>query len=183
MNEYDSPNYAEFSYTKSSEGAYKTKRILLITAYVLFVGVFFGVVLMTKLIPVFAMCPIFLWILIFFTWRYVSYDFYVEFKEGHLELSKIMGTKRGRKKYPTLRVHIKEADLIAPYTECADRLSEARKIYDFSASRTSDKRVLILFCEAGETSAVIFEGTAKMAKLCASFCPNAQNMKNQIFHG
>lgn len=183
MSEYDSPNFAEFSYTKISEGAYKTKRILLIAIYALFVGAFFIVVLKTKLIPVFALCPIFTWMLIFFTWRYVSYDYYFEFKEGHLQFGKIMGTKRGRKKYPIVRVHIKEAELVAPYEECAERLSEAKKIYDLSESSSSDKRILILFMENGETSAVVFEGTAKIAKLCASFCPNAQNMKNQVFHG
>ena len=183
MSEYDSPNFAEFSYTRKSEGKYKVKRCVLIACYALFVGMFFGVVLMTKLIPVFALCPIFLWMLIFFTWRYVSYDYYFEFKEGHLQFGKIMGTKRGRKKYPLVRVHIKEAELIAPYVECEERLSEAKKIYDYSQSGSSDKRILILFREGSDLSAVIFEGTAKIAKLCASFCENSQNMKGQTFHG
>lgn len=183
MNEYDSPNFAEFSYTKKSEGAYKVKRILLVMAYVLFAAAFFVVVLMTKLIPVFAVCPILVWILVFFTWRYVSYDFYFEFREGNLQFGRIMGTKRGRKKFPTVRVHIKEANFIAPYSECAERLSEAKRVYDYSASASSDKRILVLFKEAGDVSAVIFEGTAKIAKLCASFCPNAENMKGQVFHG
>ena len=185
MSEYDSPNFAEFSYTKSSEGAYKTKRILLIAIYALFVGAFFIVVLKTKLIPVSALCPIFTWMLIFFTWKYVSYDYYFEFKEGNLELGKIMGTKNGRKKYPEKKIHIKEALFIAPYAdeESKTKIIEAKKIYDFSASNISDKRILIIYKEGCDTVAAIFEGTAKIAKLCASFCPNSQNMKNQIFHG
>jgi hypothetical protein len=185
MSEYDSPNFAEFSYTRKSEGRYKVKRCVLIACYALFVGVFFGVVLMTKLIPVFALCPIFLWMLIFFTWRYVSYDFYFEFKEGNLELGKIMGTKNGRKKYPQKKIHIKEALFIAPYAdeESKIKIIEAKKIYDFSASNISDKRILIIYKEGCDTVAAIFEGTAKMAKLCASFCQNSQNIKGQIFHG
>jgi hypothetical protein len=183
MNEYDSPNFAEFSYTRRSEGAYKTKRILLISAYIAFVGAFFAVVMITKLIPIFALCPILLWMLIFFTWKYVSYDFYFEFREGNLQLGRIMGSKNGRKKIPTVRVHIKEADFIAPYDEGRERLSGVKKIYDCSASESSDKRILILFEEKGERCAVIFEGTAKIARLCASFCENSQNMKGQIFHG
>lgn len=185
MNEYDSPNFAEFSYTKKSEGSYKTKRILLIALYVLFVGAFFGVVLMTKLIPVFALCPIFLWILIFFTWRYVSYDFYFEFREGNLELGKIIGTKNGRKKYPERKIHIKEAIFIAPYAdeESARRIVEAKRIYDYSESQLSDKRILIMYKDGCDTVAVILEGTQKIARLCASFCPSAENMKGQVFHG
>lgn len=183
MNEYDSPNYAEYSYTRASEGAYKTKRMIMISIYVLFVCAFFTVVLLTKLIPVFALCPIFLWMLIFFTWRYVSYDYYFEFKEGNLQLGKIIGTKNGRKKLPTVRIHIKEADYIAPFSEAADRLAEAKRVYDYSESSSSDKRILILFKEQGEVAAVIFEGTAKIAKLCASFCERSENMRGQIFHG
>ena len=183
MNEYDSPNFAEFSYTRRSEGKYKIQRLLLIFAYAVFVGAFFGVVLMTKLIPIFAICPILLWILIFFTWRYVSYDYYFEFREGNLELGKIIGTKNGRKRYPSVRIHIKEADFIAPLAECAERVSEAKKIYDLSESSSSDKRILVLFKDKGVDTAAIFEGTAKIARLCASFCPNAVNMKGQVFHG
>ena len=183
MNEYDSPNFAEFSYTRKSEGAYKAKRLLMIFAYGVFVGVFFGLVLITKLIPVFALCPILLWILVFFTWRYVSYDYYYEFREGNLYLGKIMGTKRGRKKFQALKIHIKEADFIAPYADCPERATEAVRVYDYSETQSSDKRILILFKEKEERCCVIFEGTAKIARLCASFCPNAQNMKGQIFHG
>ena len=185
MSEFDSPNYAEFSYTRKSEGGYKTKRLLLIGAYVLFAAAFFVVVIMTKLIPVFALCPIFLWMLIFFTWRYVSYDYYFEFREGHLQLGKIIGTKNGRKKHPTVRVHIKEALYIAPYDDEMSRtkIIEAKRVYDYSESRSSDKRVLVLFKEGCDTVALIFECTAKMARLCATFCDASQNMKGQIFHG
>ena len=185
MSEFDSPNYAEFSYTRKSEGSYKTMRMLLIGAYILFVSVFFVVVLMTKLIPVFALCPILLWILIFFTWRYVSYDYYFEFREGYLQFGKIMGTKNGRKRYPTRRVHIKEAEFIAPYDdeESRVRVNEAKSVYDYSASTASGNRVLILYKEGCDTVAIIFECTAKMAKLCAAFCQNSKNMKGQTFHG
>lgn len=183
MNEYDSPNFAEFSYTRKSEGSYKTKRMLLIFAYGIFVGAFFGLVLITKLIPIFALCPILLWMLIFFTWRYVSYDYYFEFREGNLQFGKIMGSKNGRKRVPTVKIHIKEADFIAPFEEGRERLSEAKVVYDYSESQLSDKRIIILFNQSGESCAVIFEGTAKIAKLLASFCENSHNMKGQIFHG
>ena len=41
----------------------------------------------------------------------------------------------------------------------------------------------VLFKDKGVDTAAIFEGTAKIARLCASFCPNAVNMKGQTFHG
>ena len=37
--------------------------------------------------------------------------------------------------------------------------------------------------EVGERHGIVFEGTAKVAKLLASFCPNAKNIKEQVFHG
>ena len=68
MNEYDSPNYASFSYQKKNEGTVKLKRSLMVLGYVLYLVVFFLACYLSKLIPVFALAPLTLWIIIFFTW-------------------------------------------------------------------------------------------------------------------
>ena len=183
MNEFDSPNYAEFSYGVKSEGKVKTKRTLAILGYVLFLAIYFLVCYISRMIPVFAIAPLITWILIFFTWGFVSYDYYFEFKTGMLELGKIIGGKKGKKKQPVLSIHIKEATFAAPYSECADKLTGNETIFDFSASQSSPDRILVLFEKDGKPAAVIFEGTARIANLISSFCPSSQNLKGKIFHG
>ena len=184
MNEFDSPNYAEFSYEVKSEGKIKALRLLAIGGYVAFVAIYFLVCYISRMIPVFAIAPILTWILIFFTWNMVKFDYYFEFKTGILELGKITGGKKGRKKQHMLSIHVKDADFIAPYEEkYSERLKEAEKIYDLSSSQSSDKRIFILFDEKGKKSAVIFEGTARIANLLASFCKNSVDLKGKQLHG
>lgn len=184
MNEFDSPNYTEFSYEAKAEGKIKIMRILAIIGYVAFVAAYFMVCYITRVIPAFAIAPIFTWILIFFTWSLVKFDYYFEFKTGMLELGRITGGKKGRKKQPMLNIHVKEASFIAPFDgEHTERLKEAKKVYELSSSQSSAKRIILLFEEKGETSAVIFEGTAKIANLLSSFCPNAVELKGKQFHG
>ncbi len=183
MNEFDSPNYAEFSYAVKNEGKIKTKRTLAVICYAIFVIAYFLVCYISRIIPVFAISPLITWILVFFTWPIVSYDYYYEFKTGNLELGKIVGGKKGRKKQQKLSVHIKEATFAGPFPESKNELTGNEVVYDFSASSNSDKRILILFEKDGKPSAVIFEGTSRIAGLITSFCPNAVNLKGKIFHG
>ena len=184
MNEFDSPNYAEFSYDVKSEGKVKRLRTLAVIGYILFVAAFFVVCYVSRVIPVFALAPILTWILIFFTWSLVKFDYYFEFKTGMLELGKIVGSKKGRKKQQKLSIHAKDALYAAPFEgEHAEKLKEAEVVHDLSSSAKSDKRIIMLFEDKGKKCAVIFEGTAKIANLLASFCPNAKDLKGKIFHG
>lgn len=183
MNEFDSPNYAEFSYDVKSEGAIKTKRTLAIIGYVLFVAAYFLVCYISRMIPLFAISPLITWILVFFTWNLVSYDYYFEFKTGMLELGKITGGKKGRKKQPKLTIHIKEASFAGPYSEYKTKLTGNEVLYDFSSSKSSEDRILLMFEKDGKSSAAVFEGTARIASLIASFCPNAVDLKGKQFHG
>ena len=182
MSEFDTPNYAEFSYAVKSEGKIKLYRRLLLLGYAAFVGIFFGVCVATKFIPIFATCPIFTWMLVFFTWRYVSYDCYFVFQGGMLELGTSRNGKGGMKKYPKIKIHVKEASLVGVYSAERD-LSGYSKVYDLSESQGSDKRIMIAFDNKGEKSVAIFEGTKKVAKLLDSFCPNSEGIKNLDFHG
>lgn len=183
MNEFDSPNYAEYSYDVKSEGKVKLLRMTAIAGYIAFVLAYFLICYATRMIPVFAIAPILTWILIFFTWSYVKYDYYFEFKTGMLELGRITGGKKGRKRQPKLTIHAKDAEFIGPYSEYQEKAKEADVIYDFSASQGSENRIIILFNNKGKRAAAIFEGTAKIANLLASFCPNAHDIKGKAFHG
>jgi hypothetical protein len=184
MNEYDSPNYAEFTYEKKNEGKVRLARTLMICGYALYLVAFFLVCYLTRVIPVFAIAPLTLWIIIFFTWKLVKYDCYFEFKAGMLELGTVKVTKKGdRRKNPLVNIHVKEALSAALYDQSSDDLKTVEKIYDLSESQSSDKRILIVFEKDGQRQAAIFEGTSKVANLIASFCENGKTLKGKQLHG
>ena len=182
MNEYDSPNYASYSYEKKNVGKVRLYRTLMIVGYVLYTLVFFLICYASGFIPVFAVAPVTLWIIIFFTWRLVAYDVYFEFKSGMLELGHVKVTKSGRVQSPKLSIHVKEATFAAPLSG-NEAFLEGNKLYDFSESPTSENRILIIFENDGKSCAAVFEGTAKIANLLSSFCPKAKDLKGKIFHG
>lgn len=182
MSEFDSPNYVEYCYEKKSEGKTKLYRRLMVALYIVFGVGLAGALVGLQLYPVIAVVPVLVYILFLCTWRLVKYDIYYEFKEGSLELGKIKVSKQGRHKKPLVSVHIKEALEIAPY-ENKEQLAGVDKLYDYSESLTSDKRILVIFSEKGVRAAVILEGTAKLGKLFTSFCPNAHDLKGKDFHG
>lgn len=183
MNEYDSPNYASFTYEIKNEGRVRLFRTLAVLGYILFLVAFFLVCYLTKLIPVFAIAPILLWMIIFFTWRYVSYECYFEFKSGVLELGIVRQSKRGKKSKCLVSIRVKEAISASVYNSQTDDLSSYSKVYNFSASESSDKRIIIVFEKDGNRCAAIFEGTARVANLIASFSPCGKSLKGEMLHG
>jgi len=184
MNEYDSPNYASFTYEKKNEGKVLLAKALMVCAYIAYLVVFFLVCYLTKLIPVFALAPLSLWIIIFFTWKLVSYDCYFEFKSGMLELGTVKVNKKGdRRQKPLVTVHVKEALCAEVYNPATFDLGLVKKVYNLSSSNSSDKRIILVFEKNGMKCAAIFEGTAKIANLIASFCEKGKSLKGETLHG
>ena len=183
MNEYDSPNFAEYVYDRKNEGKLKLKKTLAILFYILFAGGVFAVLCAIQLFWLIAILPIFTWMLVYFTWGLVNYDYYYEFKHGVMEFGNVKSTKNGRRRRPKLTVQVKEATLAKVYDPQTDSTAELAKVYDYSESQASDKRIIVYFNNNGKSAAVIFEGTAKVAKLVASFCPNGATLKGAVLHG
>ena len=86
------------------------------------------------------------------------------------------------RKTPRLNVHVKEAEDIGYYTD-ASVLGEVAKVYDYSESPSSDKRVYIVYREDGKRVALLVEATARLASLLTSFCDKAHDIKGKEFHG
>ena len=182
MNENESPNYAEFLYSKKSEGGVLLKRAGMICLYILFVLGAFILCVQSGFVPVFAVVPLLLYILVLCTWRLVKYDCYVEFKLGTLELGKIKINKFGRRRFPKIAITVRDAESIFPFKD-KTLLEGVKRVYDYSESQSSDKRICIIFEKSGERSAAIFEGTARIASLLSAFCKNTHGIKNERFHG
>ena len=182
MNEYDSPNFFEYVYDVKNEGKVKRYRALAILGYIAFAVIYCIVAFSISLYTIIAVLPIFIWMLIFFTWGFVCYDCYYEFNHGEMEFGTVRVTKRGRRRSAKLKMNVKLASAACVYTPDVD-LSAVKRIYDFSESPNSDKRIVMFFNADGVPAAVIFEGTARIAKLIASYCDGAKSLKGEILHG
>lgn len=181
MADTTSINGTEFTYEQKSEGRVKLKRRLMMIIYIVFGGGLFA--LCMSINPyLFAIGPLSVYILYLLTWRLVKFDCYWEFGQGNLEVGRVKVTKHGRNKTMKLRVHVKEA-LEIGYYESPEQICEVKKIYDYSESPTSDKRIYIIFMKEGERCALLVEATNKLGNLLESFCPNAKGTKGRAFHG
>ena len=184
MSEYDSPNFAEFAYEVKNEGKIKVLRRIAIAGYVLFGLAYFIIACAFQLYPVIAIMPLFVRILVFFTWGYVCYDNYFEFNHGEMEFGTTRNAgKNGKKKRPILNLTVKNARAARLYRPEDEEIASVQKIYDFSESQSSDKRIVIFFEKDGVPSAVIFEGTSKVANLIARFCEGGASLKGEKLHG
>ena len=183
MSDYGSINSTEYVYDQKNEGKVKLKRTLYVVGYIAFLLNFFIFCMATKLFALFAIGPLALYIIYLLTWRLVSYDCYWEFATGTLEIGKIKVSKNGRRKNPAVKIHIKDAEKIGYYTDPSE-LGEIDKLYDYSESPTSDKRVYIIFEDNGKRCCAIVEATARLASLLVSFSKNADaELKAMPNHG
>ncbi len=128
----------EYTVRKKSEGNYKLARLGMVLFYVLFAGAFFAVCYVTRLIPVFAMCPVLLWILSLLTWRYVDIEYKYTVDAGMLRLYAVYGGKKAKEK---AAFHIKDAAAFIPLHEALDEIQifKAEKTYNFLSSVKSAK--------------------------------------------
>lgn len=171
-----SPNYYELVFEKKNEGKTRLLRTLTVCGYVLFILGFFIFCMSTKLLPLFAIGPLLLYILVLCTWRLVKHDYYLEFSTGNLTAGVIKVSKQGRRKMARVSVHIKDAEEIAPYTG-RSMLAGIRKIYNYSSSERVEKRICIIFSERGASCALIVDWSERLASLLTSFCQNAHDIK------
>jgi 3D (Asp-Asp-Asp) domain-containing protein len=106
-------NSFEFTVEQAKEGKWKLARIGMVCLYILYavaVAVIIGVAL-PGMVPLFALVPVTLWIIIFFTWRYVSVEYEYSIISGELTFSKIYG---GRSRREVMKMRVRDASLIAP---------------------------------------------------------------------
>lgn len=182
MSEPESLNYAEYSYEQKSEGKIRLKRTLMVSLYVFVALGYFLFCYVTRIIPLFAIAPMLIYILYLCTWRLVKYDCYWEFNSGTLYIGKIRIKRKTRVRVPDVSVVIKEAIDVGAFVRIED-VGAVGKIYDYSESQRSDKRIYVVFEIDNVRCAAIIEGTAKLAKLLASFSKAATKIKGMEFHG
>ena len=166
MEEMDSLNCAQHAYEKKTEGKLALLKVALITLYFVFVLGFFLFCFITRIVPLFAVCPIFLWILVFFTWPMVKFDIVYTFEHGTLTFYKEYRWLKGKKRKELLRMRMQDAYRVAPYT--GEKLEG--KTYDFSSSTSASGLVFVIGKNKdGHEVSVIFDSIERVNKLLCSF--------------
>ncbi len=170
----------EFVVAKKKQGHYALRRLGLILAYVLYlVGLLVGITLFaTQFVALYALAPLSLWIIVFFTWRYVSVEYEYSMVSGEMTFSEIYGSRSRKQK---LSFRLKDCAMIAPLStregEERAQLYGAEYIYSALSSPDAPDRYFAAFEDPrGKKCMVYFEATEKALKICRFYNPSGTVM-------
>jgi len=165
----------EFAVRQAAKGKWLAARILLIVTYITLPLTMVVIGLNTgTLLPCLVLSPVAVWLLYFFTWRYVCVEYEYAITGGDFTLSRVFG---GRSRRRMLTITLKDAVRIAPLENEAESEKatawhpereyiavssfEAPDIYfilfELDAERNKDKRRAILYLEATQKALHIFK--------------------------
>ncbi|MBR3716066.1 MAG: hypothetical protein IKM18_09175 [Clostridia bacterium] len=161
---FGSKNYAEFSVDKKKEGQYKSKRSMMLAAYILGAAVFVAICAAVKFLLWFiALTPLFLWMAVYFTWPYVSIEYKYTVDHALLTVKTVYGDR-----YEELMFEgkIKDFSIIAPYNDeykkqADDFASDAERVEAYSSAGADDIYFGCHTDENGKKTVVFFEMTAQ----------------------
>ena len=127
-----------------------------------------------------ALVPVTLWIIVYFTWRFVTVEYEYSIISGELTFSKIFGGKSRRKQ---MTVRLRDASLIAPLDngEYSARATEWQPEKEFSAIsslKAPDIYFMLFELEDPKTgkkkrAIFYFEATAGALKCCRFYNQSA----------
>lgn len=163
--------FVNFGVKKKPDRKLKRHRFLLLLGYFLFALLyllfFLGALGVPIKLPVaITFLPLFIWMLVFFTWRYVSVECEYRILDGEMTGMEIYGSKSMR---TLVRVRVSAMTTIAPYhSEAraeAEKIPAERRILCASSMEAPDLYFALFPNEAGETMALFFEATEKTLKV------------------
>lgn len=179
MNEFST---YEFVVSQRIEGKWRLARIALVAFYVFFVlGCFFAGISF-NILPPLALVPVFTWMLVFFTWRYVAVEYEYSITSGELTFSKIFGNRSRR---TVMRMMLRDAVRIAPLGDAAEAAKaeayaperEFSAISSLSAPDIYFATFEYRYTEHGKEkkcrAILYFEATARTLQICRFYNPSA----------
>ena len=157
----------EYVVSEKKSAALLCKRISLILLYVLWATGFLLVGVTTKLlVPLMALVPLTLWILVFLTWRFTQIEYELSFFSGVLTVSRIYG---GRTRKKLEEITIRELSGVypceEPYTEAINAFGHEKELFAASDAASPNLWVALWKDEEGVKRALWFEGTEKAIKI------------------
>jgi hypothetical protein len=154
-------NGSAFEYVIPREGGYrKARRILLLSAYAIWVILFFTVGVLTRiLLPCLALIPVSVWILSFFTWRFSQKELKLGFLAGQLTVTRQFDEENQK---VIAGVALKDLKAVRPYTsEDETLLSQSKQTLIATRSGAPEGAYLALW----EGHALVFEANEKALKI------------------
>ena len=177
MNEFST---YEFVVAQKIEGGWKLARIGMIVLYVCFVAGCFLLGISLNILPPLALVPVFTWMLIFFTWRYVSVEYEYSITSGELTFSKIFGNRSRR---TVLKLMLRDAIKIAPLdnefeAKKAGEYLPEREFWAISSQNAPDVYFILFEYDTGkggekQRAVFYFEATQKALQVCRFYNPSA----------
>jgi len=169
----------EFAVRQAAKGKWLAARILLIVTYITLPLAMVVIGLNTgTLLPCLVLSPVAVWLLYFFTWRYVCVEYEYAITGGDFTLSRVFG---GRSRRRMLTITLKDAVRIAPLeneaeSEKATAWHPEREYIAVSSFEAPDIYfILFEHSDKGEKRRAIlyFEATEKALQLCRFYTPSA----------
>ncbi len=163
-------HYTEYTVTQKPEGKYRLFRTGMILLYILFAVTFFllctaGPVKIPMLI---ALLPVSLWILVYYTFRYVSLEYEYTLSSGVMTFVTVYG---GRTRRVLFALPIKDMTEIAPL--CAGDLPK-NTLYDLRGDKkATDAYRFAVRTSDGKEISVLFQPTEKALKILEYYNPTA----------
>ncbi|MBO7303609.1 MAG: hypothetical protein J6V09_00095 [Clostridia bacterium] len=161
----DDFNTYEYAVEQKGEGRWLVYKILMVTAYVLYAAIYFLIIFKLKIIPLGALIPFTLWIIVHFTWRYVKPDYVYSIEKGIMTFSVSYTPKKKTKK---VAFRLSQAEAIAPASDLKDKISgfEPQKSYSaLPRAEDPDAYAAIFRDDMGKRSVLYFSATAQALKL------------------
>lgn len=158
-------NSFEYAAEQKAEGKFFAFRMALIFAYVAFSAIYFLIAYITRIIPIVAILPIFLWMLIFFTWRYTSPDYKYTIESGIFTYS--VGYTKNKKKVKS-SFKISTAEYILPLSDAKEEIAKFAPGASYSAVpsvKSSDVYVALYTDAKGKKCAMYFIATSQALRL------------------
>lgn len=167
MHDDGMPNHAEYTVLQKSEGKFLRLRILLICLYVVFVFTYIAISVATSLFQIIAILPLLLWILVHFTWRYVSLEHSLVIGEGTLTVTDIL---KDGKKSQRLKITLSEAESL---TEIPSKVPKNVTLYDFRGDTHADGSYCISFKKDGKNAILYLRTTPEFLRILKRFIKNS----------
>lgn len=177
MNEF---SIYEYVVSQKTEGKWRLKKIGMLLLYVAFIVAWFVFGFVSHLFPLLALMPVTLWMLVFFTWRYVKVEYEYSMTSGDVTVSNIYG---GRSRKKVVEFRLKDCSLIAPLAthDFKARDYEPEITYTALSSEKAQDVYFALFEKDGKRCILYFEATAKALKICRFYNSSATVMSEVRF--
>ena len=169
-------NATTYAIDRKQEGLYGLRRFGLIALYTAIVLAFFVLIYITRVVPLFALCPLLIYILYLATWRYTQETNEYVIEVGDITFSRIFGNRTRRQ---ILKLHIRDLKAVLPIEN--EPHSAYDKVYDIRSSRTSPDGYCLVFHDKNEKKCLVrFDATRKAVKLLSMYNPSAVSGKKEL---